>query len=109
LSAAKDVSARASGLPPVRGSFGVIDRKALEEADLAVTVADRPALVADHGVATGQISQKTFEKVLSPSAMTASSANVGTYRGNGISRWVSMFRRRICTWHFCGLSASLRH
>lgn len=56
--------------PPVQGSFGVIDRKALEAADIAVTVADKPALVADHAVATGQISQKTFEKVLSPSAMT---------------------------------------
>lgn len=64
--------------PPVRGSFGVIDRKALEEADLAVTVAARPALVADHAVATGQISQKTFEKVLSPSAMT-----IGFDRGIG--------------------------
>ncbi|WP_035978186.1 MBL fold metallo-hydrolase [Bradyrhizobium sp. th.b2] len=64
--------------PPVRGSFGVIDRKALEEVDLAVTVAARPALVADHAVATGQISQKTFEKVLSPSAMT-----IGFDRGIG--------------------------
>jgi 7,8-dihydropterin-6-yl-methyl-4-(beta-D-ribofuranosyl)aminobenzene 5'-phosphate synthase len=64
--------------PPVRGSFGVIDRKALEEVDLAVTVAARPALVADHAIATGQISQKTFEKVLSPSAMT-----IGFDRGIG--------------------------
>src|SRR5438128_9173030 len=56
--------------PPVRGSFGVIDRKALEEADVAVTYAERPALIADHAVTTGQISQKSFEKVLSPSAMT---------------------------------------
>lgn len=62
----------------MRGSFGVIDRKALEEVDLAVTVAARPALVADHAVATGQISQKTFEKVLSPSAMT-----IGFDRGIG--------------------------
>jgi hypothetical protein len=29
------------------GSFGVIDRKALEEADVAVTYAERPALVAE--------------------------------------------------------------
>jgi 7,8-dihydropterin-6-yl-methyl-4-(beta-D-ribofuranosyl)aminobenzene 5'-phosphate synthase len=63
---------------PARGNFGVIDRKALEEADLAVTVADRPALVADHAVTTGQISQKSFEKVLSPSAMT-----IGFDRGIG--------------------------
>jgi 7,8-dihydropterin-6-yl-methyl-4-(beta-D-ribofuranosyl)aminobenzene 5'-phosphate synthase len=64
--------------PPVRGSFGVIDRKALEQADLAVTVAERAALVADHAVTTGQIGQKTFEKVLSPSAMT-----IGFDRGVG--------------------------
>jgi 7,8-dihydropterin-6-yl-methyl-4-(beta-D-ribofuranosyl)aminobenzene 5'-phosphate synthase len=64
--------------PPVRGSFGVIDRKALEEADVAVTYADKPAVVADHAVATGQISQKSFEKVLSPSAMT-----IGFDRGVG--------------------------
>lgn len=70
--------AREWAAPPVRGSFGVIDRKALEEVDLAVTVAARPALVADHAVATGQISQKTFEKVLSPSAMT-----IGFDRGIG--------------------------
>src|SRR5437763_8858652 len=64
--------------PPVRGNFGVIDRKALEEADVVVTYAERPALVADHAVATGQISQKSFEKVLSPSAMT-----IGFDRGVG--------------------------
>jgi 7,8-dihydropterin-6-yl-methyl-4-(beta-D-ribofuranosyl)aminobenzene 5'-phosphate synthase len=40
--------------PPVRGSFGVIDRKALEQADLAVTVAERAALVADHAVTRGR-------------------------------------------------------
>jgi 7,8-dihydropterin-6-yl-methyl-4-(beta-D-ribofuranosyl)aminobenzene 5'-phosphate synthase len=64
--------------PPVRGSFGVIDRNALKEADVAVTYAERPALVADHAVVTGQISQKSFEKVLSPSAMT-----IGFDRGVG--------------------------
>ena len=64
--------------PPVRGSFGVIDRKALEQADVAVTSMERPALVADHAVTTGQISQKSFEKVLSPSAMT-----IGVNQGVG--------------------------
>jgi 7,8-dihydropterin-6-yl-methyl-4-(beta-D-ribofuranosyl)aminobenzene 5'-phosphate synthase len=64
--------------PPVRGSFGVIDRKALEEADVAVTYTERPSLVADHAVTTGQISQRSFEKVLSPSAMT-----IGFDRGIG--------------------------
>jgi 7,8-dihydropterin-6-yl-methyl-4-(beta-D-ribofuranosyl)aminobenzene 5'-phosphate synthase len=54
---------------PVRGDFGVLDRKALEEADLAVTYSERPALIADHGFTSGQIGQGSFEKLLSPSAM----------------------------------------
>jgi 7,8-dihydropterin-6-yl-methyl-4-(beta-D-ribofuranosyl)aminobenzene 5'-phosphate synthase len=64
--------------PPARGNFGVINRKALEEADVAVIFAERAALVAGHAMATGQISQKSFEKVLSPSAMT-----IGFERGVG--------------------------
>jgi 7,8-dihydropterin-6-yl-methyl-4-(beta-D-ribofuranosyl)aminobenzene 5'-phosphate synthase len=55
--------------PPVRGDFGVLDRKALEDANLAVTYAEGPALVADHGFTTGHIDQTSFEKLLSPSAM----------------------------------------
>jgi len=55
--------------PPVRGDFGVLDRKALEGANVAVTYAEGPALVADHGFTTGHISQTSFEKLLSPSAM----------------------------------------
>jgi 7,8-dihydropterin-6-yl-methyl-4-(beta-D-ribofuranosyl)aminobenzene 5'-phosphate synthase len=41
--------------PPVRGDFGALDRKALETADVAVTYAEGPALVADHGFTTGHI------------------------------------------------------
>ena len=55
--------------PPVRGDFGALDRKALEEASLAVTYAEGPALIADHGFTTGHIGQTSFEKLLSPSAM----------------------------------------
>jgi 7,8-dihydropterin-6-yl-methyl-4-(beta-D-ribofuranosyl)aminobenzene 5'-phosphate synthase len=55
--------------PPVRGDFGALDRKALENANLTVTYAEGPALVADHGFTTGQIAQASFEKLLSPSAM----------------------------------------
>jgi 7,8-dihydropterin-6-yl-methyl-4-(beta-D-ribofuranosyl)aminobenzene 5'-phosphate synthase len=55
--------------PPVRGDFGALDRKALENANVAVTYAEGPALVADHGFTTGHIGQTSFEKVLSPSAM----------------------------------------
>ncbi|WP_027575677.1 MBL fold metallo-hydrolase [Bradyrhizobium sp. WSM1743] len=55
--------------PPVRGDFGALDRKALEDANVAVTYAEGPALVADHGFSTGPIGQTSFEKLLSPSAM----------------------------------------
>jgi 7,8-dihydropterin-6-yl-methyl-4-(beta-D-ribofuranosyl)aminobenzene 5'-phosphate synthase len=55
--------------PPVRGDFGALDRKALENANVAVTFAEGPSLVADHGFTTGHIGQTSFEKLLSPSAM----------------------------------------
>ncbi len=51
--------------PPVRGDFGALDRKAIEDANLTVTFAEGPALVADHGFTTGHIDQTSF----SPSAM----------------------------------------
>jgi 7,8-dihydropterin-6-yl-methyl-4-(beta-D-ribofuranosyl)aminobenzene 5'-phosphate synthase len=56
--------------PPVRGDFGALDRKALENANLAVTHAEGPAIVADHAFTPGHISLRSFEKVLSPSVMT---------------------------------------
>lgn len=55
--------------PPLKGNFGALDRKALEGADVTVTFAEVPALVADHAFTTGQINLETFEKVLSPTAM----------------------------------------
>lgn len=55
--------------PPARGDFGALDRKALENANVAVTYAEGPALIADHGFTTGHINQASFEKLLSPSAM----------------------------------------
>ncbi|MEZ2126832.1 MULTISPECIES: MBL fold metallo-hydrolase [unclassified Sinorhizobium] len=55
--------------PPVAGDFGVLDRRALEKADLVVTESVGPSRVADHGFTSGQISQSSFEKLLSPSAM----------------------------------------
>lgn len=63
---------------PVRGDFGALDRRALENADLTVTYAEAPSRVADHGFTTGQIDQASFERVLSPSAM-----KVGMDRGVG--------------------------
>jgi 7,8-dihydropterin-6-yl-methyl-4-(beta-D-ribofuranosyl)aminobenzene 5'-phosphate synthase len=56
--------------PPLQGNFGALDRRALEEADVAVTFAEGPALIADHGFTAGQIGLASFEKVLSPSKMT---------------------------------------
>lgn len=55
--------------PPVRGSFGVLDRIALRNARLRVTYAPGPALVADHGFSTGKIALRSFEKPLSPTSM----------------------------------------
>jgi 7,8-dihydropterin-6-yl-methyl-4-(beta-D-ribofuranosyl)aminobenzene 5'-phosphate synthase len=55
--------------PPARGDFGALDRKALENANVAVTYAEGPALVAGHGFTTGPIGQTSFEKLLPPSAM----------------------------------------
>ncbi len=55
--------------PPVPGDFGVLDRRALEQADLVVTDSVGPSRVGDHGFTSGQISQSSFEKTLSPSAM----------------------------------------
>ncbi|HUI61000.1 MAG TPA: MBL fold metallo-hydrolase [Steroidobacteraceae bacterium] len=55
--------------PPVRGDFGALDRQALKDANLSVTYAEGPSLVADHGFTTGQVGLASFEKLLSPSAM----------------------------------------
>jgi 7,8-dihydropterin-6-yl-methyl-4-(beta-D-ribofuranosyl)aminobenzene 5'-phosphate synthase len=55
--------------PPVRGDFGALDRQALKDANVSVTYAEGLSLVADHGFTTGQIGLRSFEKVLSPTAM----------------------------------------
>jgi 7,8-dihydropterin-6-yl-methyl-4-(beta-D-ribofuranosyl)aminobenzene 5'-phosphate synthase len=55
--------------PPVRGDFGTLDRQALKDANLSVTYAEGLSRVADHGFTTGQIELRSFEKVLSPTAM----------------------------------------
>jgi len=56
--------------PPFQGNFGTLDRQALEQANLVVTYAEGPSIVADHGFTTGQIHLTSFEEVRSPSAMT---------------------------------------
>jgi 7,8-dihydropterin-6-yl-methyl-4-(beta-D-ribofuranosyl)aminobenzene 5'-phosphate synthase len=55
--------------PPVPGNFGALDRNALEKANLAVTFAQGPSLIPDHGFTTGQIGLTGFERVLSPTTM----------------------------------------
>lgn len=61
--------ARQWNAPPTKGDFGALDREALKEADLAVMFSPGPALVAEHGFTTGQVSLSSFEKVLAPSSM----------------------------------------
>ncbi|CAN7674184.1 MBL fold metallo-hydrolase [Phyllobacterium sp. LjRoot231] len=61
--------------PPVKGDFGVLDRRALEKADLVVTDSVGPSRVGNHGFTSGQISQSSFEKLLSPSAMKIGMVN----------------------------------
>jgi 7,8-dihydropterin-6-yl-methyl-4-(beta-D-ribofuranosyl)aminobenzene 5'-phosphate synthase len=61
--------ARQWNAPPMKGDFGALDRDALKDADLAVMFSPGPALVAEHGFTTGQVSLASFEKVLSPSTM----------------------------------------
>jgi 7,8-dihydropterin-6-yl-methyl-4-(beta-D-ribofuranosyl)aminobenzene 5'-phosphate synthase len=48
------------------GNFGALDRAAIMEADLALMMAEGPALVADHAFTTGRIAQTSFEKPLLP-------------------------------------------
>lgn len=56
--------------PPVSGDFGVLDRPAVARAGVRVTIAEGPALVADHALTTGQVPLASFERLLSPSRMT---------------------------------------
>ena len=48
------------------GNFGALDRRAIMEADLALMMAEGPAVVADHAFTTGRIAQTSFEQPLLP-------------------------------------------
>jgi 7,8-dihydropterin-6-yl-methyl-4-(beta-D-ribofuranosyl)aminobenzene 5'-phosphate synthase len=66
--------------PPAPGNFGVLDRRALQASNAAVTFSEGPSIVADHAFTTGQIALSSFEKVLSPSKMKIGLDNdVGCY------------------------------
>lgn len=47
-----------------RRSYGVLDRRALADANVRVVLAEKPALVAEHAHTTGMIPRTSFEKVL---------------------------------------------
>jgi 7,8-dihydropterin-6-yl-methyl-4-(beta-D-ribofuranosyl)aminobenzene 5'-phosphate synthase len=64
--------------PPQPGNFGVLDRKALQNSNLAVTVADRPAVIADLGFSTGPIDLTSFEQPKPPTVM-----KIGMDNGSG--------------------------
>lgn len=51
----------------IGAQFGALDRKAIMDAELALMVAEGPAIVADHGFTTGKIALVSSEKPLQPS------------------------------------------
>ncbi|MFO1296926.1 MAG: MBL fold metallo-hydrolase [Rubrivivax sp.] len=52
------------------GSFGALDRQAIQDAGLTVTFAEKPSILADHGFTTGWIAAESFERVLAPTRMS---------------------------------------
>ena len=60
------------------GSFGALDRQAIQDARLTVTFAEKPSILADHGFTTGWIAAESFERVLAPTRM-----GVGVRNGQG--------------------------
>ena len=60
------------------GNYGALDRKAILDANLALMLAEGPAVVADHGFTTGRIAQNSFEKPLLPTQEI-----VGIFEGFG--------------------------
>jgi len=60
------------------GQYGALDRKAIMDAELALMLADGPALVADHAFTTGKIAQTSFEKPL-----RGTSEKIGIVNGFG--------------------------
>jgi 7,8-dihydropterin-6-yl-methyl-4-(beta-D-ribofuranosyl)aminobenzene 5'-phosphate synthase len=60
---------RETGPAGAPSNFGALDRKAIADAGLRVLFAERPALLAGHGVTTGFIPLVSFEKPAQPSRM----------------------------------------
>src|SRR6516164_5090408 len=57
------------------GPYGALDRQAILNADLALMMAEGPAIIADHGFTTGKIAQVSSEKPLQPSREKAGIIN----------------------------------
>jgi 7,8-dihydropterin-6-yl-methyl-4-(beta-D-ribofuranosyl)aminobenzene 5'-phosphate synthase len=62
---------RELNIPGNPGNFGALDREAIKKAGLIVTFAERPSILASHGFTTGFIPTEGFERVLSPTTMSA--------------------------------------
>src|SRR5712691_4296712 len=60
------------------GQYGALDRQAILEADLALMLAEGPAVVGDHAFTTGKIAQTSFEKPL-----RGTSEKIGIVNGFG--------------------------
>lgn len=84
---------RELNVPGNPGNFGVMDREAIKRAGLVVTFAEKPSILASHGFTTGRIAADTFEKVLSPTRMSAGMqgalgcdpAKLGPAKANAVS------------------------
>ncbi|MGE0311757.1 MAG: MBL fold metallo-hydrolase [Lautropia sp.] len=61
---------RELNVPGDAGNFGALDRDAIKDAGLTIVFAEKPSILADHGVTTGWIPRESFEKVLSPTRMS---------------------------------------
>lgn len=62
--------ARETGPAETPRNFGVLDRRAIAQANLLVLYAEEPSLVAEHGFTTGWIPKVSFEQPAQPSRMT---------------------------------------
>lgn len=70
--------ARESGPADAPRNFGVLDRRAIAEANLRVLYSSRPSIVAGHGFTTGWIAQTSFERPAQPTRMTVGLAADGS-------------------------------
>jgi 7,8-dihydropterin-6-yl-methyl-4-(beta-D-ribofuranosyl)aminobenzene 5'-phosphate synthase len=61
---------REAGVGDAAGSFGALDRKAIDDAGLKILFAERPTVIGGHAFTTGWIPRESFERVLSPTRMT---------------------------------------